>query len=74
VSLPPSESAPAAGALPLSELRERQWNGLSKKELEECCVERGLSKKGSKEDLVMRCIEFHQNLTLNKKEAIAQKA
>jgi len=40
--------------------RDRNWNGLSKKELEEACVERGLGKKGSKEDLVQKLIIFQQ--------------
>mmetsp|Transcript_86907 Transcript_86907/g.251048 ORF Transcript_86907/g.251048 Transcript_86907/m.251048 type:complete len:259 (+) Transcript_86907:360-1136(+) len=42
--------------------RDRQWAGLSKKELEEACSERGLGKKGSKEDLVQKLIIFHQEL------------
>jgi len=40
--------------------RDRNWNGLSKKELEEACVDRGLGKKGSKEDLVTRLTIFQQ--------------
>ena len=35
---------------------------LSKKELEECCIERGLGKKGSKDELVTKLIMFHQDL------------
>ncbi|CAE7691852.1 dnajc27, partial [Symbiodinium necroappetens] len=42
--------------------RERNWSGLSKKELEEECVARGLGKKGSKEDLVQKLIIFQQEL------------
>ena len=38
----------------------KNWSGLSKKELEECCIERGLGKKGSKEDLTMKLITYHQ--------------
>lgn len=40
--------------------RDRNWNGLSKKELEDACVERGLGKKGSKEDLVTKLTIFQQ--------------
>ncbi|CAE7358060.1 dnajc27 [Symbiodinium natans] len=43
--------------------RDRNWSGLSKKELEEECVARGLGKKGSKEDLVQKLIIFQQELT-----------
>mmetsp|Transcript_21398 Transcript_21398/g.47420 ORF Transcript_21398/g.47420 Transcript_21398/m.47420 type:complete len:283 (-) Transcript_21398:72-920(-) len=42
--------------------KQRNWNGLSKKELEEECVERGLGKKGSKEDLITKLVLFHQDL------------
>merc|ERR1712217_872392 len=45
-----------------SEIRERHWNGLSKKELEEECTLRGLGKKGSKEDLIVKLINYHQDL------------
>ncbi|CAD7933168.1 unnamed protein product [Amoebophrya sp. A25] len=38
----------------------RTWDAYSKKELEEACVERGLGKKGGKEDLIMKLIGFHQ--------------
>merc|ERR1712039_790438 len=51
---PPSKKAPKKQVF-----RERNWNGCSKTELEEECVERGLSKKGKKEDLIMRLIDFH---------------
>jgi len=45
---------------PATTFRVLNWNGLSKKELEEECVKRGLGKKGSKEDLVMKLILFSQ--------------
>lgn len=53
-------AAPAAAASEGQNFRDRQWAGLSKKELEEACSERGLGKKGSKEDLVQKLIIFHQ--------------
>mmetsp|Transcript_7157 Transcript_7157/g.17362 ORF Transcript_7157/g.17362 Transcript_7157/m.17362 type:complete len:259 (+) Transcript_7157:130-906(+) len=40
---------------------DRQWDSYSKKELEEACQERGLGKKGAKDDLVMKLISFHQD-------------
>jgi len=55
-------AAPAAAASEGQNFRDRQWAGLSKKELEEACSERGLGKKGSKEDLVQKLIIFHQEL------------
>merc|ERR1712217_286008 len=57
---PPSKKAPKKQVF-----RERNWNGCSKTELEEECVERGLSKKGKKEDLIMRLIDFHNEQKLN---------
>jgi hypothetical protein len=51
------ESKAAAG-----DFRERNWSGLSKKELEECCTERGIGKKGSKEELISKLTIFHQDL------------
>merc|ERR1712146_686638 len=55
----PAEAAPVTP--PAGNFRERNWNGLSKTELEEECVESGLSKKGKKEDLIMRLIDFHND-------------
>lgn len=40
-------------------IRERNWSSLSKKELEEECVKRGIGKKGSKEDLVVKLTCWH---------------
>jgi len=59
----PPDDAPepdVAVVAPSRTFRVLNWNGLSKKELEEECVERGLGKKGSKEDLVMKLILFSQ--------------
>mmetsp|Transcript_155263 Transcript_155263/g.476938 ORF Transcript_155263/g.476938 Transcript_155263/m.476938 type:complete len:274 (+) Transcript_155263:101-922(+) len=65
-------AAPAAEAEPAKDakqFRERHWSGLSKKELEEECVARGIGKKGSKEDLIQKLIIFHQDLALKAAEA-----
>jgi len=53
---PASSSKAPAGKV----FKDRHWNGLSKKELEEACAERGLGKKGSKEDLVIKLTVFQQ--------------
>eukprot|EP01067_Filipodium_phascolosomae_P008174 Filipodium_phascolosomae@DN6884_c0_g1_i1.p1 len=45
-----------------SAFRNQNWEGLSKKELIEACTERGLGKKGTKEDMVSKLIAFHQSL------------
>eukprot|EP00931_Biecheleriopsis_adriatica_P102520 TRINITY_DN7747_c0_g1_i1.p1 TRINITY_DN7747_c0_g1~~TRINITY_DN7747_c0_g1_i1.p1 ORF type:complete len:263 (-),score=120.30 TRINITY_DN7747_c0_g1_i1:10-798(-) len=52
----------AISAEDAKKFRERNWSGLSKKELEEECVLRGLGKKGSKEDLIQKLIIFQQEL------------
>eukprot|EP00747_Dinoflagellata_sp_TGD_P192287 gnl/TRDRNA2_/TRDRNA2_56921_c0_seq1.p1 gnl/TRDRNA2_/TRDRNA2_56921_c0~~gnl/TRDRNA2_/TRDRNA2_56921_c0_seq1.p1 ORF type:complete len:267 (+),score=110.78 gnl/TRDRNA2_/TRDRNA2_56921_c0_seq1:65-865(+) len=52
----PAEEKPAKK----THFRDRNWPSLSKKELEEAAVERGVSKKGSKEELVQRLIMFQQ--------------
>merc|ERR1712151_1408299 len=52
----------APAKAPVQHFRERQWAGLSKKELEEECIMRSLGKKGSKEDLIQKLIIFHQDL------------
>ncbi|CAK9012503.1 Inorganic diphosphatase [Durusdinium trenchii] len=54
-----STSAPSQD---MKKFRDRNWSGLSKKELEEECTARGLGKKGSKEDLVQKLIVFQQEL------------
>jgi len=54
------EPAASSSGAKTTEFRERQWNGLSKKELEEECILRGLGKKGGKEDLIQKLIIFHQ--------------
>lgn len=46
----------------LKKFRDRNWSSLSKKELEEACAERGLGKKGGKEDLIQKLIIFQQDL------------
>jgi len=56
------EETPAVSAKDLQKFRDKNWNGLSKKELEEECTERGLGKKGSKEDLIQKLIIFQQEL------------
>lgn len=66
---PAAEKAPAASKDSANKFRERNWSGLSKKELEEECVLRGLGKKGSKEDLVQKLIIFHQDLATTAAEA-----
>merc|ERR1739845_281651 len=58
-----AEEAPAAAA-PVTKFRDRNWNGMSKTECEEACVERGISKKGKKEDLVTRLINFQQEQSM----------
>ena len=57
-----AETTPALAPEDLKKFRDRNWSGLSKKELEEECVARGLGKKGSKEDLVQKLIVFQQEL------------
>eukprot|EP00435_Cladocopium_sp_Y103_P040124 s1485_g10.t2 len=57
-----AEAAPAPAAQDSKKFRDRNWSGLSKKELEEECATRGLGKKGSKEDLVQKLIVFQQEL------------
>ncbi|CAJ1394712.1 unnamed protein product [Effrenium voratum] len=56
-------SASASAAEDAKKFRDRNWSGLSKKELEDECVARGLGKKGSKEDLVQKLIIFQQELS-----------
>mmetsp|Transcript_1885 Transcript_1885/g.4499 ORF Transcript_1885/g.4499 Transcript_1885/m.4499 type:complete len:256 (-) Transcript_1885:38-805(-) len=56
------EEAPALTAKDAQKFRDRNWSGLSKKELEEECVNRGLGKKGSKEDLIQKLIIFQQDV------------
>lgn len=53
---------------------DRQWNGLSKKELEEACKERGVGKGGNKEELVVKLINFHSEQKLRAKEATEKAA
>lgn len=65
-------AAPAAEAEPAKDakkFRERNWSGLSKKELEDECVARGIGKKGSKEDLIQKLIIFHQDLATTAAQA-----
>lgn len=57
-----AETASAPAAEDSKKFRDRNWSGLSKKELEEECAARGLGKKGSKEDLVQKLIVFQQEL------------
>ncbi len=40
--------------------KDAQWDAYSKTELAEACQERGLGKKGGKEELIMKLISFHQ--------------
>lgn len=71
-SAKPAAAAPAAEAEPAKDakkFRERHWSGLSKKELEDECVARGIGKKGSKEDLIQKLIIFHQDLATRAAEA-----
>merc|ERR1712039_673518 len=60
--------APAFTAKDAQKFRDRNWSGLSKKELEEECVNRGLGKKGSKEDLIQKLIVFQQDLASSLKD------
>ena len=43
-----------------SKIKEKKWNDLSKKELEEECGLRGISKKGGKEELITRLVMWTQ--------------
>lgn len=54
------KSAPVEDSAPKEKFRDRNWSGLSKKELEEEAVLRGLGKKGSKEDLITKLTLFQQ--------------
>eukprot|EP00933_Yihiella_yeosuensis_P018020 TRINITY_DN14958_c0_g3_i1.p1 TRINITY_DN14958_c0_g3~~TRINITY_DN14958_c0_g3_i1.p1 ORF type:complete len:272 (-),score=125.87 TRINITY_DN14958_c0_g3_i1:60-875(-) len=56
------EEGPTISAKDAAKFKDRNWNGYSKKELEEAASDRGLSKKGSKEDLIMRITLFQQEL------------
>lgn len=51
------------------DIEERNWSSLSKKELEEECSKRGLSKKGGKEDLVSRLNLYTLSLKCKAKAA-----
>jgi len=73
VKAPPKDPGTQTTAVNVDGMKERNWAGLSKTELVECCEERGLSKKGGKEDLVMRLTIFYQDLGTNKKIAAAAK-
>jgi hypothetical protein len=68
----PAEAAPVTP--PAGNFRERNWNGLSKTELEQECSERGLSKKGKKDDLIQKLIIFHQELKIAAAKAPAPEA
>lgn len=59
----------------------RNWNGYSKTELAEFCADREISKKGGKEELIVRLINFHAELEKDverekedKEKALAAKA
>jgi len=52
--------AKEAGGRKLNHINVKQARDMSKKELEEACSERGLSKKGSREDVMMRLIVWIQ--------------
>lgn len=56
---PPEEKPASSSKKGDSSIRERNWSGLSKKELEEECTKRGIGKKGSKEELVVKLTCYH---------------
>lgn len=64
----PEAPKPKKSNKELPEIRNRQWSGLSKKELEEECVLRGIGKKGGKEDLITKLTIYHQDLLIAEKE------
>lgn len=69
-STKPKEDEPKSAAACSGDFRERNWGGLSKKELEEACTERGLGKKGSKDDLVTKLTVFHMDLKQDLKDKL----
>eukprot|EP00927_Polykrikos_kofoidii_P074352 TRINITY_DN70332_c0_g1_i1.p1 TRINITY_DN70332_c0_g1~~TRINITY_DN70332_c0_g1_i1.p1 ORF type:complete len:271 (+),score=80.74 TRINITY_DN70332_c0_g1_i1:87-899(+) len=66
---PPADKPSSSSVAKADFGKARNWGAYSKKELEEFCSERSISKKGNKEELVMRLTLFHQDLETNKVQA-----
>ncbi|CEL99431.1 unnamed protein product [Vitrella brassicaformis CCMP3155] len=56
-----ASSSSSSAALAMKVFPDANWSGLSNSELQAACEERGISKKGKKEDLISRLMQFHQS-------------